>query len=72
MLTAHGSTLATIPAESRILRPTPNGNQERGNSIRALKASALSRQSVAGLDGKGLPQKPMPSGKPGDMLTEAR
>ena len=72
MRVAYGSTLAAIPADSRVLRPTSNRNQERDNSTRALKASALSRQSVASLDGKGLPQKLMPSGKPRDMLTEAR
>ena len=67
-----GSTLESIPANNGILPPATNGNQERGNPIEALKASALSRQSAACPDGEGLPQKQMPPGKPGDMLTEAR
>lgn len=61
-----------IPADSGVLRSTSNENQERDNFVKALMASAVSRLSAACLGEAGLPQKPMPSGKPRDTLTEAR
>lgn len=33
-----GNTLIPIPANSKVLRPTSNGNQERDNPLKALQA----------------------------------
>jgi len=41
--------LRKIPAESEILHPASNGNQERGNPAKALKVPTLSRRYVASL-----------------------
>jgi hypothetical protein len=65
-------TLATTPAESGVLRPATNGNQERDNPVRALTGVNVSRSSIASPGGAGLPQKQMSPGKPADMPTEAR
>jgi hypothetical protein len=58
-----GSTLAPIPADSRVLSPATNGNQERGNPAMALRASALSRESPARRSESGIASEANAPGK---------
>mgnify|MGYP000932411328 CR=1 FL=1 len=62
------------PADSEILRSTTNGIQERGKGPFALPPLPTGREQVStGCGGTlGLSQKPTPSGKPKDLLTETR
>jgi hypothetical protein len=57
------------PAESRSLRPTSNRGKERSNLSAALLRGAGVHRMPREV---GLPKKPMPRGKPRDMLTWAR
>jgi len=50
---------------------TQNEPQERSNSPTALQQALEQVSAVCGA-GAGLPKKPLPGGKPQDMLTSAR
>jgi hypothetical protein len=78
MIPGHAATLCmvSIQMESGVKhRPTvtPNGHTERDNPLRALAGGRYCEQATSRMPQRtGLPKKPMPQGKLGDMLTWAR